>query len=113
MNFLVTRYVPRRLNNPSTTAPLSTASHHRYWKALRSFFKWAEADLGTGRPDLALKMPRWESKEIIPFTQEEILLLVKACDFGDVPEGKYKAHQFRRRIALRDKALILTLLDTG
>ena len=37
MGFLVTDYRPERRNNPSKTKPLSTASHHRYWKAMRSF----------------------------------------------------------------------------
>jgi len=46
MNFLVTDYLPERRNNPENTERLSTASHHRYWKAMRSFFKWAERDLG-------------------------------------------------------------------
>jgi integrase/recombinase XerD len=113
MAYLVTGYVPERINNPENTSPLSTASHHRYWKSIRSFFKWAEADLGVGRPDLALKMPQWESKEIIPFTEEEIKALLKACDYASVSGGKRKSYQFKRHTASRDKAIILTLLDTG
>jgi len=113
MKYLVTEYVPERRNNPENTEPLSTASHHRYWKAMRSFFKWAEKDLSTIRPDLTIKMPSWESKEIIPFNEEEIKSLLKGCEFAKVPAGKRKAYQFKRPNALRDKAIILTLLDTG
>jgi len=113
MNYLLTEYKPERRNNQRNKDPLSTASHHRYWKAMRSFFKWAEKDLGTGRPDLAIKMPDWESKEIIPFTEDEIKALLKGCDYAQVPAGKRKAYQFKRPTALRDKAIILTLLDTG
>lgn len=113
MNYLQTTYVPERRNNPHNTEPLSTASHHRYWKAMRSFFKWAEKELGTKRPDLPIKMPEWESREIIPFTEEEIKALLKGCEYADVPAGKRRAYRLRRQNALRDKALILTLLDTG
>lgn len=113
MNFLVTDYQPERRNNPENTERLSTASHHRYWKAMRSFFKWAERDLGVSRPDLSIKMPSWESKEIIPYTEDEIKALLKGCEYADVPEGKRKAYRFRRHNALRDKAIIFVLLDTG
>jgi integrase/recombinase XerD len=113
MNYLVTDYSPERRNNPSNTEPLSTASHHRYWKAMRSFFKWAERDLDVGRPDLSIKMPAWESKTIIPFTEDEIKALLKCSEYAQVPSGKRQAYQFHRPNALRDKALILTLLDTG
>jgi integrase/recombinase XerD len=113
MNYLVTNYTPERRNNPSNTEPLSTASHHRYWKAMRSFYKWAERDLGVGRPDLSIKMPDWESKTIIPFTEEEIKTLMKSSEYAQVPAGKRQAYKFRRRNSVRDKALILTLLDTG
>jgi len=113
MNYLVTDYIPVRRNNPENREPLSTASHHRYWKAMRSFYKWAERDLGASRPDLPIKMPDWESKEIIPFTEEEIKALMKSSEYAQVPAGKRKSYQFKRPNALRDKALILTLLDTG
>jgi integrase/recombinase XerD len=113
MNYLVTKYVPERRNNPNNTEPLSTASHHRYWKAMRSFFKWAERDIGAGRPDLAIKMPDWESREIIPFTEDEIVALLKGSEFANVPAGKRNAYQFKKPSAFRDKAIILTLLDTG
>jgi integrase/recombinase XerD len=113
MNYLVTDYTPERRNNPANIEQLSTASHHRYWKAMRSFYKWAERDLDVGRPDLSIKMPDWESKTIIHFTEEEIKALMKSSEFAQVPAGKRQAYQFRRPNALCDKALILTLLDTG
>jgi integrase/recombinase XerD len=55
MSYLVTDYIPERRNNPNNIEPLSSASHHRYWKAIRSFFKWAGTELGIVRPDLTLK----------------------------------------------------------
>lgn len=38
---------------------------------------------------------------------------MKFCEYAVVPAGKRKAYQFRGANALRDKAIILTLLDTG
>lgn len=113
MHYLVTDYSPTRVNNPSNTDPLSTASHHRYWKAMRSFFKWADRDLGCGRPDEKIKMPKSENKTVVPLTADEINKIINACDYANVPEGKRRSYKFRRPTALRDKALVLTLLDTG
>jgi integrase/recombinase XerD len=113
MSFLVTDYKPERRNNPNNTDRLSSASHHRYWKAIRSFFKWAGTELAIDRPDLTLKMPAWESREIIPFTEDEIKSLLKSCEYAVVAAGKRKAYQIRKPNHLRDKAIILTLLDTG
>jgi integrase len=80
---------------------------------MRLFNKWAERDLGIGRPDLSIKMPDWESKDIVPYTEEEIKTLLEASEYAQVPMGKRHAYQFRRKTALRDRAIILTLLDTG
>lgn len=113
MSYLTTDYTPERLNNPQNKTRLSTASHHRYWKAIRFFFKWAGVELSIKRPDLTLKMPAWESKEIVPFTEDEIKSLLKNCESANVPAGKRIAYQFRRSQSIRNKAIILTLLDTG
>lgn len=113
MSWLVNGYTPERRNNPNNKDPLSTASHHRYWKAMRCFFKWANRDLGLDRPDVAVKMPRWSNEEIIPLTEDECRLLIKGCEYAQVPGGKRKPYQFKRPNHIRDKAIILTLLDTG
>ena len=39
MHYLHTGYRPERKSGD--LSPLATASYHRYWKAIRSFFKWA------------------------------------------------------------------------
>lgn len=113
MKYLLTDYAPERRNNPANQEPLSTASHHRYWKAMRSFFKWAERDLGASRPDIPIKMPKWENKEIVPLTEEEVKALVKACEYSIVPAGKRRSYIYKHPNSLRDKAIILTLIDTG
>jgi integrase/recombinase XerD len=50
MNYMVTEYTPKRRTNPSNIEPLSIASRYHYWKAMRSFFIWAERNLGMSRP---------------------------------------------------------------
>jgi integrase/recombinase XerD len=91
-------YVPRRASKD--TSPLKPASLDNVWTAIRAFYNWAEAELGIIRPDGKLKRPRYQPNAIYPFSQEDIKsLLTKA--------------QTLSRNAERDKAILLTLLDTG
>jgi integrase/recombinase XerD len=113
MSYLVTGHTPERRNNPQNTERLSTASHHRYWKAMRSFFKWANKDLSVGRPDAPIKMPKWENKEITALTKSEVEALLKACEYANVSSRNRKLYKFRKPNALRNRAIILTLLETG
>jgi integrase/recombinase XerD len=111
-HYLRTEYVPNRANG--NTGELSTASMHAIWKAIRSFFNWAEDDIGLARPDTRLKAPRYSSAEIQPFTQDEIGVLLKACEFTAPTIAKGRAsYRQKRATGLRDKANVLTLLDTG
>ena len=97
-----------------TGKELSTASHHRYWKSIRALFKWAETELSIGRPDLVIRMPRHNNKEIVPFSEDDIKKLIAACDYSaPIHKEDKKTYQFKRHTAIRDKAIILVLLDTG
>lgn len=112
MLYLRTEYKPRRKSG--SQAPLASASLHRHWKAIRSFFKWAHAELNIPRPDLELKMPLYTNREIIPFTEDEIRAMIAACAYGKpVDDGKRKPYKYRRPTADRDRALLMLLLDTG
>lgn len=114
MLHLRTNYKPSR---PSGNIdPLSSASHHRYWKAIRSFFRWAKDELNIPRPDLQLKMPEYTNKEIVPLTDHEIIKLLKACEvFTTVNDGKRRPYQAKKPayMVARNKAILLLLLDTG
>ena len=93
---------------------LSSASVHRQWKAMRSFFKWAERELGTGRPDINIKMPRFTNREVQPFSEDEVRSLLKACKYTrEIVDGVRQPHNRKRTTGHRDRALILLLLDTG
>lgn len=93
---------------------LSEASMHRYWKATRAFFKWAGVRLQVPRPDLALAIPRYDSKEIVPFSREEVKRMLAACASSKtVRRGSARAYHLPRPTAQRDQAIIRLLLDTG
>lgn len=98
----------------SDNGQLSTASLHRYWKAVRSFFKWAENDLKVPRPDLNFKTPKYNNKEIIPYSENDVQKLIKACQYSQpVNKDGKKTYRFRLHNQDRNTAIVLTLLDTG
>lgn len=73
----------------------SSATVQVYWKVLRSFFKWASVDLDLDNPATSIPAPKVSSKEIQPFSQDDVTKLLRACK------------------TRRDKALVPLLLDTG
>ena len=91
----------------------STAFLHRYWKAIRSYFKWAPEEFEIPRPDTKLPMPAYTIKEVKPITKGEIVKLLNACEEIEVDPEDRDPYTFRRPTRFRDKGLILVLLDTG
>lgn len=93
---------------------ITESTRQYYWKVIKSFFKWAEEELEISRPDKRLAMPKVQKPDILPYTEEEIKRLIKAC-------GKMKpssptnraAYQAKRSTAKRDHLIIMILLDTG
>jgi integrase len=77
-----------------TGKPLSPSSIQNAWKALRSFWGWCEQELGLDNPAQDLPLPRVPPSDIKPLTHDDIFALI----------GK---------AGLRDKAIILLLLDSG
>jgi integrase/recombinase XerD len=76
---------------------LSLSSIQVYWKVIRSFYNWAEHELDLPtRPDKAIPAPKFQPKQIEPFTKEDIQKLLAAC-----------------KGSRRNRAIILLLLDTG
>jgi integrase/recombinase XerD len=94
--------------------PLSGSSLENAWKGIRSLFGWAALTLGIERPDRDLPRPRYTSKEVEPFTMEEVKKLLDACMYTRMSTGNIrKPYKRRRGTGPRDKALILLLADTG
>ena len=111
MLYMREEYTPNRAGG--STAPLSSSSLENLWKALRSFFSWAEEELEIPRPDKRLAKPPNPPPEINPFTQDEIRALIAACDYTKPSDGRRKSFSMRRPSGRRDHAIVLMLLDTG
>ena len=90
-----------------TGEPLSTHSLHGDARVIKRFLNWCSKedgieDLVSQRVPQRIDMPRREEKVIETFTPEQIRALLAACE---------KEHD--HHLAVRDKAIILVLMDTG
>lgn len=84
------------------------------WKAIRALFKWASAEgLIYPRPDTNLRMPRFQRTEVQPLTQDEMKKLLCAIERTVPSTGRRHSFTMSRATRLRDKAILLTFLDTG
>ncbi len=109
---LRTNYIPNR--NNGNTEPLTETAIHSKWKALRSFFNWVAQELQIPNVAKEITAPRYTTKAIIPYTQAEIKAMLAACEYTEPAHtGNRKSYTQRRPTALRDKTLVMLLLDTG
>lgn len=95
---------------------VSESTRQYYWKVIKSYFAWASKRKGLGikRPDLDLEMPTVPEPEVLPYTEQEIKSLLKACKESEEAEtDKRKSWTFKRPTCCRDQLIILLLLDTG
>ena len=107
--------IKRFLNTLRDDLELSQKTILNHWIALSSFWTWVERDLGL--PHIIrgkVNRPRPRRRLSAAYTEAEIRELLAACDRG---AGWDRAHgqrmEVKRPSALRDRALILVLLDTG
>lgn len=100
--YMQTEYKPIRPNGDQ--APLGPAAMDNVVKAVHSFFGWADRELKIPRPDTAIKGPRYEQPEVLPYTEDEVKRIMKAAT---------QAGQRKRKTGLRDALIIMILLDTG
>jgi len=90
--------------------PLSSQSVYNAWTALKSFYRWASTTIAAADPMTAIARPKVQNEEGAPFTEDEVRRLVAAVK----PTKTKRATSGLRYVnALRDRAVILTLLDTG
>ncbi len=79
---------------------LSLDTRHRYFREVRCFFNWlVEAGYVVRSPFAGIKNVRLPAKIVRPFSLDDVRILLHACGDGDV--------------AIRDRAILITLLDTG
>jgi len=83
--------------------------------ALSTMWNWAlRMGYAKKNPLLKIDRPRPERREVVPLTKENVLALLKACNQTRSYTRPGKAECSNSRpTALRDRAIILTLLDTG
>jgi integrase/recombinase XerD len=86
-----------------------------YWIGLSSLWTWAEKELGIPHIiRLHVEQPRVHRQPVQPYTQAEVRLLLGACQESATWETA-TGHQAKaqRPTALRDRAIMLVLLDSG
>jgi integrase/recombinase XerD len=114
LNYLRVEYVPRRImgNNSRKLAPKTV---YNIYVSLASFFTWASREFNLDNP--LKNMPKLrvpEEPPVEPFKKEEIELLIKACDYCvEAVTDRRRKFVMQRFTSKRDKAIVLTLLDTG
>jgi len=112
INWLRTEYVPRRYSGK--THPLSPKTLRNVWVTLSSFYTWASRELSLPNIMKDVPSPRTKQIPIIPFSQDEVQRMLKACTYSrEAHPGNRKSFVMRLPNAHRDQAIILTLLDTG
>jgi len=111
--YLKVEYQPKRAGGKP--GPLTPRSIENAWTAMRSFFNWCERELDlTKRPDKTIRRPQYKKEPIQPFTETEVLAILKACERTRVAKtADRRAFTMKRATAARDVALISILLDTG
>lgn len=84
------------------------------YTAMRCFFRWLGEEMGTANPMLSAAPPKVQPAIIAPLSRNEVDRVLAAC------QTTRQAHTVARRTfamtrdtASRDKAIVLTLLDSG
>lgn len=95
---------------------LAPKSVKNAWIGLSAFFTWLEGEMGVEHVirRYKIKMPKAESRAIIPLSKVEVRELLLACERTAVWDGEKRAGATTlRSTRVRDRAIVLVLLDTG
>jgi integrase/recombinase XerD len=113
LNYMRAEYTPRRITGDNDRK-LSRKTIHNIWISLSSFFCWASEEFDIPSPMKGVPAPKYEKAQVQTFTKEEIEALLKACEYcREAKTDQRRKFTMRRPTARRDRAIILTLLDTG
>jgi integrase/recombinase XerD len=114
LNYLRSEYVPRRIAGREERK-LSDKTIYNFYVSLSAFFTWAGVEFEMANPMKKVPRPRVaEEAPVEPFRREEIELLIKACDAcAEAVTHDRRRFTMARPTGKRDKAILLTLLDTG
>jgi integrase/recombinase XerD len=94
---------------------LSDKSRCNAWVALASFWTWAEQELKVEHVIRnRVKQPSYGKPLIVPYTELEVRAMLAAVEYSKGWVGRAGgAARSRRPTGLRDRAILLTLFDTG
>jgi integrase/recombinase XerD len=113
LNYMRTEYTPRRITG-NNEQKLSSKTIRNIWISLSAFFTWASEEFEFYSPMKGVPAPKYTKAPVETFKKEEIESLLKACDFcRETKTEQRRKFTMRRPTAKRDRAIILTLLDTG
>jgi integrase/recombinase XerD len=114
LNYLRTKYVPRRITGDNSRK-LAPKTVYNIYVSLSSYFTWASREFDIPNPMKNVPRPRVpKDAPVEPFRKDEIERLIKACDFcKEAGTDRRRKFMMKRATAKRDKAILLTLLDSG
>ncbi len=114
LSYLRMDHVPRRIAGDNSQK-LTPKTIYNIYFSLASFFRWASREFRLENPVKGVPRPRVPpDSPVEPFKKEEVEALIKACDFSqEAVTDQRRKFVMPRPTAKRDKAILLTLLDTG
>lgn len=94
--------------------PLAAKTVYNCWAALRSFYRWHSEEYHCPNPMSSVAAPKAPEPVIEPLSREGVAAILRACDGTREASTKGRAaFSMRRDTALRDRAIVLVLLDAG
>ena len=99
-----------------TARRASPGTVHHYGKAVKILFNWAEDEEYLEiNPVARLKLGTPHHKEVLPYSDEEVMAMLEACGNGHRPSGQYMgaSPQVLTYLDIRNKAIISLFVATG
>lgn len=113
LNYMRNDYTPRRING-NNEQKLSSKTLRNIWISLSAFFTWASQEFDFPSPMKGVPAPKFTQDQVEVYTKEEIEALLKSCEYcRESQTDLRRKFTMRRPTARRDRAIILTLVDTG
>ena len=110
--WLRTDYKPHRWN--ASELPLSPKTVRNVCPTFSAFFDLASVEVDVPDPMQGVPVLQYEEPPVEPFTKEQVEALLKASEYcRDANTAERRRFTMRRATGKRDRAIILTLLDTG
>ena len=111
--YMLKEYKPRRITG-NNELRLSPKTVRNIWVTLSGFFRWISEEFEIANPMKKVSAPKFVRKPVDPFSREQIETILKACDYcREAQTTQRRKFTMRRPTARRDRAIIMTLLDTG